>query len=249
MVVAGPPTSTSTVSYLYYDAHGNLAAEANTSGSQTGNHTYDPFGAPTDTIPTNTSIHRFTGRWNKQYDTADSLILMGARPYDPTTGRFLSVDPLPGGSLNNYDYAGQDPINNYDLSGTVLEAVPPGNDVHDDAPQICKVTGCGAGLGNTNPTGISWRRTVKATAMVLAVVAAPEILTYAWEESAATRGLLERATRGDAADKLIARKALARRIRHALVAAGGVDATQATGPRSVFEKFAVAFIRWFIRGH
>jgi len=42
---------------------------------------------------------------------------MGARPYNPTTGRFLSVDPIPNGSLNNYDYAGQNPINGYDLSG------------------------------------------------------------------------------------------------------------------------------------
>lgn len=45
---------------------------------------------------------------------------MGARPYDPSTGRFLAVDPIPGGSLNNYDYAGQDPINNYDLSGKIF---------------------------------------------------------------------------------------------------------------------------------
>ena len=116
---AGPPTSTSTATYLYYDAHGNLAAEANNSGSQTANHTYDPFGAPTDTPPANTTVHRFVGRWNKQYDTATGLILMGARPYDPNTGRFLSIDPIPGGSLNNYDYAGQDPINGYDLSGTM----------------------------------------------------------------------------------------------------------------------------------
>jgi hypothetical protein len=43
---------------------------------------------------------------------------MGARPYDPTIGRFLAVDPIDGGSLNNYDYAGQDPINGYDLNGT-----------------------------------------------------------------------------------------------------------------------------------
>ena len=47
---------------------------------------------------------------------------MGARPYDPNLGRFLAVDPIHGGSLNNYDYAGQDPIDNYDLSGTMTRA-------------------------------------------------------------------------------------------------------------------------------
>ena len=42
---------------------------------------------------------------------------MGARPYDATLGRFLTTDPIDGGSLNNYDYANQDPINQNDLSG------------------------------------------------------------------------------------------------------------------------------------
>jgi RHS repeat-associated protein len=113
----GAPSSSSTADFLYYDGHGNLAAEANPSGTQTANHTYDPFGGPLDTVPANTTVHRFTGRWDKQYDTTTSLVLMGARPFDPGTGRFLAVDPVPGGSLNNYDYAGQDPTNDYDLSG------------------------------------------------------------------------------------------------------------------------------------
>ena len=125
----GPPTTSSTVSYLYYNGHGDLAAEVDQSGASTATHAYDPFGAPLDTPPANSTIHRFTGRWAKQYDTSTGLILMGERPYDPNTGRFLAVDPVPGGSLNNYDYAGQDPINGYDLTGTRIDNGPPSEQV------------------------------------------------------------------------------------------------------------------------
>jgi RHS repeat-associated protein len=124
--------------YLYYNGHGDLAAEADASRNPTGTpQTYDPFGAPLATQPANTTEHLFTGRWNKQYDTSSDLILMGARLYDPSLGRFLAIDPVEGGSLNNYDYAGQDPVNLYDLAGT-------------------NVVGVGGGapiwIGNTVPT-------------------------------------------------------------------------------------------------
>ena len=42
---------------------------------------------------------------------------MGVRLYSPVLGRFLQSDPIPGGSSNPYDYAGQDPINTFDLDG------------------------------------------------------------------------------------------------------------------------------------
>ena len=67
---------------------------------------------------------RLAFSWDKKSDPASSLVEMGARPYDPASGRFLAVDPIVGGSLNTYDYAGQDPINRYDLDGTLTAPCP-----------------------------------------------------------------------------------------------------------------------------
>ncbi|HKY15822.1 MAG TPA: RHS repeat-associated core domain-containing protein, partial [Microthrixaceae bacterium] len=44
-------------------------------------------------------------------------IEMGARPYNPDLGRFLQIDPIEGGSANDYDYCNADPINCTDLDG------------------------------------------------------------------------------------------------------------------------------------
>jgi hypothetical protein len=41
-------------------------------------------------------------------------------------GHFLQTDPTPGGSANAYDYANQDPSNNYDLDGRQYVADPGG---------------------------------------------------------------------------------------------------------------------------
>lgn len=46
-------------------------------------------------------------------------IEMGARQYDARIGRFLQVDPVEGGSLNDHEYAGRDPVNNFDLAETI----------------------------------------------------------------------------------------------------------------------------------
>jgi RHS repeat-associated protein len=116
----GPPTSSSTASFVYYDGHGDTAATADTTGTRTGASSYDPFGGLLTGTTTGPTPKAWVGSASKRLDTVSGLIEMGARPYDPTLGRFLSVDPVDGGSLNNYDYAGQDPINSYDLDGTML---------------------------------------------------------------------------------------------------------------------------------
>ncbi|QNA75393.1 RHS repeat-associated core domain-containing protein [Streptomyces sp. So13.3] len=50
-------------------------------------------------------------------DTPSGLTLMGARLYDPTSGRFLSADPVYGGNANSYEYCTGDPVGCTDLSG------------------------------------------------------------------------------------------------------------------------------------
>ncbi|MFJ9929507.1 RHS repeat-associated core domain-containing protein [Streptomyces misionensis] len=41
----------------------------------------------------------------------------GRTPLQPHSGRFLSADPIPGGSANTYEYCNGDPINHFDLDG------------------------------------------------------------------------------------------------------------------------------------
>lgn len=56
------------------------------------------------------------GTKQRSRDSLGGVVLMGSRSYNPSTGLFLSVDPVEGGNLTAYTYP-QDPINMTDLDG------------------------------------------------------------------------------------------------------------------------------------
>ncbi|MER7554921.1 DNRLRE domain-containing protein [Streptomyces anulatus] len=57
------------------------------------------------------------GAKQRSAETLTGLTLMGVRLYNPVTGRFLSTDPVYGGSANSYEYGYADPVNKFDLDG------------------------------------------------------------------------------------------------------------------------------------
>ncbi|MFE0644109.1 RHS repeat-associated core domain-containing protein, partial [Streptomyces sp. NPDC058877] len=79
----------------------------------------DEYGNPR--IGGTAARYGWTGAHLRSKETLSGVLLMGMRLYNPQTGRFLSADPMNGGSCNAYDYACADPQNKEDLDGTRLK--------------------------------------------------------------------------------------------------------------------------------
>lgn len=112
--------TTTTVNLQLSNPHGDIVASTpNTTtitASQVSTATaWSGFGlAQTGGVPS--GVYGWEG--SNQRDTLNpgSLITMGARLYNQTTGTFLTLDPIPGGNANPYTYP-TDPCNRKDLDG------------------------------------------------------------------------------------------------------------------------------------
>jgi RHS repeat-associated protein len=102
--------------------HGDVVATATLSPSATkpvATFEQDEFGVPK---LGGTQQFGWLGSQGRRTEFPSGVIQMGARSYVPTLGRFLTPDPVFGGSANAYDYANQDPVNNFDLGGEECES-------------------------------------------------------------------------------------------------------------------------------
>lgn len=100
------------------DMHGDIVATADIDPEATellSTQQFDEYGNPKsgETM----SKLGWLGSKMRRTELPSGVIQMGVRSYVPAMGRFLSPDPVPGGSANAYEYAEGDPVNNFDLTG------------------------------------------------------------------------------------------------------------------------------------
>ena len=109
--------------FVAYDGNGNVTGLIDaTTGTATANFDYGPIGETIRLTPNanNQSPFRFSTKYT---DDESDFVYYGYRYYNPSTGRWLSRDPIGyEGGINEYTFCANDPILRVDVFG--LEGVP-----------------------------------------------------------------------------------------------------------------------------
>jgi RHS repeat-associated protein len=110
-------------SYFYhFDGIGSTVAITDSSGNVVNKYAYDEHGKVLNQEEAISNPFKYVGRFGVM-DEGNGLLYMRARFYDPEIGRFISKDPIgfAGGDLNLYAYVANNPINNIDPQGKIID--------------------------------------------------------------------------------------------------------------------------------
>ena len=113
-------TAGTAISYLTSDALGSVLAVSSSAGALQRTATYQPFGSALTTSRIDAAAPANPMAFTGQYLDPTGLYHLRARQYDPTTGRFLSLDPLGplgSGTSSLYSYASNNSMRFTDPSG------------------------------------------------------------------------------------------------------------------------------------
>jgi RHS repeat-associated protein len=112
--------------FAAYDGNGNVTALVDgTTGTYTARYEYGPFGEPVRVSGTHGSANPF--RFSTKFtDDETGLVYYGYRYYNPSTGRWLSRDPMrEKGGRNLYNQASNDLLNKVDILGLCVKECGP----------------------------------------------------------------------------------------------------------------------------
>jgi RHS repeat-associated protein len=117
-------------SFYLHDALGSTRALTDGSGAVTDSYSYDAFGELMSSTGTTVNSFLYTG---EQHDVASGLYYLRARYYNPSAGRFISMDPYRGAlnapaTQHRYAYTQNNPVNATDPTG--LYTRREGTDIH-----------------------------------------------------------------------------------------------------------------------
>jgi len=145
------------MAYYLYDGHSGVRQLSDTNGAVTDTYVYDAYGNLLSATGETENNYLYRG---EQFDPNVGLQYLRARYYDPSLGRFVSVDPFAGMieepmSRHRYLYGSDNPIGNVDPSG--MFAISAGLAIQD----ILAASAIGIGAVGTyiNSTSRSLSRT------------------------------------------------------------------------------------------
>ena len=114
---ASQPTRSVVIYYYISDANGTAWGLTDSSGTVVWSADYDSYGNATFSGTIDQPL-RMPGQY---HDTESGLYYNLARYYEPTTGRYLSVDPLR--DAEDYTYAGGNPLKYVDPTGEEVKVI------------------------------------------------------------------------------------------------------------------------------